>query len=245
MWLIDPTEDRLVYGRWVLGPDGLAGLRELNRVGVSVSDRPSMVEALPHRPARRASEIARVVGILVGASALWAWVTAVDTWGQMPGWPWLPCLLTLLAGLAFGMFWWFDRRASQVVADPRNAQVNALLKVLDVARVRAPSAAVIEVAALVRAAWQEFTATAGYTQATPAEQHAWQLRVDRLLYALALSQPSGSRPGRPELRGWIHRNTQRMLFDLAQGSGKPTPEPAPDPVAPEEQTLTHYPRYPG
>lgn len=238
LWLLDPTDARLVYGRWLLGEDGLERLRSLHRSGVTLARRTTVgTENVQPRPTRWLAgflQVAATLGFTVSVLSLLIWLHPSE---ELLGWPQVPLTGMALAVVAAAVARWLGRRSAGRIGEPPIEQAQALVDEIGRRRVTAPSAAAVSLAMRLREAWARL---APHLEGTPASQRArWERRFDDLLYALALSQSSGTRAGRPELRAWVEENTDRLIAALGENASAPPPIwPAPD------GTFTHYLGYP-
>ncbi len=242
LWALDPSDPRLVHGEWVLEGEGLERLRELHRTGLSLND---------YDPDGQAStwtdELLQLAMIGGGVIAI-LYLLIMWNSGPMvvPGWPMAPLIGAVVASVAGLLAWLRKERWIRSLTRPARRQVNALSLAIGRLRVRAPSPAAAELAVRIRTAWADATRNLEPERLASAEWVALGRRVDELLHALALSQPSGRRPMRPDLLRSAERRIEPLIDDIARAvdrpalDGSPGAEPT---ITTEGQPVIHYPRY--
>ena len=244
LWLLNPTDPRLVYGHWILQGEGLEQLRELHRRGASAGPARGSASGSSTWYLNLVSVVA-LLGILTAVVYVVAWFSE----DVLPGWPAAPLVAAATSAAFIALAWWLE--SPQLLPDEAEPirQTAALTEAIDRLRVRAPSPTAMELASRIRTSWNDALLRRNLDH-DPDQWAELAYRVDELLYALALSQPSGRRPMRPDLLRWAERNAPRVLADLAGAvdPAKPSSQAdvetvTPIPIRTDDPAIVHYSRY--
>jgi hypothetical protein len=242
LWVLDPSDPRLVHGRWVLEGDALDRLHELHRAGVRFD-----TYIPPTQPIDWVDELAGAAAIGGGiTTALYLLIVLDSGTADVPGWPLVPLIAAAIAAVAVYATWRREHRATGSHSRVASRQIDELTATIGRLRVRAPSPAAAELAIRIRTAWADATRDLEEDRLASGEWVALGKRVDELLYALALSQPSGRRPMRPDLLRSAGRGIEPLIGNIALAADRTSLDDSPATAATiigEDRAVVHYPRY--